>query len=492
MGKYIHQSKGYKGSTRVRIIIKEGREVSAIEHIGVAHNEDELKMLLALAREKLKDERQQEFKFSEFEGLAESEIIHKKSYSKYLYDTISKVYDKLKITEIRDEIFKQVVIARIIKPSSKLETVEILKKLQLEYTVSNSGIWRCLRRAIKGSYREKISERFIEFAGIERATLLMYDVTTLYFEIDKEDGYRKRGYSKERRLEPQIVIGLLVDRNGFPLAINSFEGNKAETKTLAPVLKAFKRENGIEEITVVADAGMLSADNLDKLEKEGFKFIVGSRNYKTPYEITAYHCNAVKKIEDKEMFDTLQTFGDSETVRRVIYQYKEDRAKLDNINIDKQLSKAQEQKASNAKIKKAKFLKIVKSKKEIDYEAVEAARQMAGIKGYVTNLTCDMQTVIDAYHGLFEVEKSFRMTKSDLQARPIFHQKRDSIEAHLTVCFAALGICRYIQDKTKLSIKRFINRLSELQTAIIEIAGKKHIAKPEIDAETRNIIKLLE
>ena len=116
---------------------------------------------------------------------------------------------------------------------------------------------------------------------------------------------------------------------------------------------------------------------------------------------------------------------------------------------------------------------------------------MAGIKGYVTNLTCDEQIIIDAYHNLFEVEKSFRMTKSDLRARPVFHQKRESIEAHLTVCFAALGICRYIQDRTKLSIKKFISRLETLQTAIIEIAGKKHIARPEIDVETQRLVKLL-
>jgi hypothetical protein len=115
------------------------------------------------------------------------------------------------------------------------------------------------------------------------------------------------------------------------------------------------------------------------------------RNYKTPYEIKEYHYKKKGTIKDKQPFDTRQTFGDSNSKKehRVIYQYSQDRAKLNNRNIDKQLKKAQEQKAGNAKIKKAKFLKIVKSKKEIDYEAVEAAHQMAEIKGYVTNLTCD-------------------------------------------------------------------------------------------------------
>jgi transposase len=116
---------------------------------------------------------------------------------------------------------------------------------------------------------------------------------------------------------------------------------------------------------------------------------------------------------------------------------------------------------------------------------------MAGIKGYVTNLSCEEQTVIDAYHNLFQVEKSFRMAKSDLQARPIYHQTRDSIEAHLTICFAALAISRYIQDKTKLSIKKFVQRLEPLKTGVVQIGDKQYTAEPVIDSDTERIVKLL-
>jgi transposase len=116
---------------------------------------------------------------------------------------------------------------------------------------------------------------------------------------------------------------------------------------------------------------------------------------------------------------------------------------------------------------------------------------MAGIKGYVTNLSCEEQTVIDAYHNLFQVEKSFRMAKSDLQARPIYHQTRDSIEAHLTICFAALAISRYIQERTKLSIKKFVKKLEPIKTGIIQIGNKEYTAQPQIDAETEKIINRL-
>ncbi|MDR2191683.1 MAG: IS1634 family transposase, partial [Endomicrobium sp.] len=151
---------------------------------------------------------------------------------------------------------------------------------------------------------------------------------------------------------------------------------------------------------------------------------------------------------------------------------------LDLRNIGKQVRKAQVQIENGIYQKKAKFLKLTIEKKEIDEEKVKAARLKAGIKGYVTNLECDGQIVINGYHNLFKVEKSFRMTKSDLKARPIFHQTRDSIEAHLTGCFAALAICRYIQERTNISIKRFVCKLEVLRTAIIEIAGQEHVANP--------------
>jgi hypothetical protein len=132
--------------------------------------------------------------------------------------------------------------------------------------------------------------------------LLLYDVTTLHFEISKEDEYRKSGFSKERRLEPQIIIGLLVDKKGFPLSINSFEGNKAETKTIIQVLKRFKEENKIKGITEVADAGMLSANNLELLEDEGYKFIVGSRISKIPYESVGNVWNVRAKCASLRLF----------------------------------------------------------------------------------------------------------------------------------------------------------------------------------------------
>jgi hypothetical protein len=493
MKRYICKEKQKDGGIRVRIIIKAGRKRIGAKQVGVAHNEEELKTLIVLAKSEIRDKQQKEF---DFVALQEdnTKIEHKESYSKYLYDRVSEVYDKLRISVVGDEVFKQITIARIIMPASKLETIEILEDLGLK-APSNSGIHRSLRNSIKLNYRERISEGFIRYADIKGARILLYDVTTLYFEIDKEDEYRKRGYSKERRLEPQIVIGLVVDEKGFPLGLSSFEGNKAETNTMLPVLREFCKRCRVKELTVVADAGMMSSENLELLEREGFKFIIGSRVAKTPYKIEEYSRGEKEELYDGQIIEVVKGFTNKATGeikdRRVIYQYKQSRAKLDLINIDKQIRRVLLQIENNTLPKKPKFLKLTGSKKELDEKLIKISRLKAGIKGYVTNLDYDAKTIINGYHNLFSVEKSFRMTKSDLKARPIFHQTRDSIEAHLTICFAALGICRYIQDRTNISIKRFIRKLERLRTAIIQIGDNEYTAEPKIDIEIKNLVKLL-
>ncbi|MDR1523420.1 MAG: IS1634 family transposase [Endomicrobium sp.] len=483
------------GTTKVRIISKEGRKVVKVKHIGTAHNEEELKTLMFLAQDSLEDPRQGKFKIFEPGKYLQTKIMHKKSYSKLLFYTLGKVYDKLELSKILDKTFRELVITRIIEPTSKLDSIRVLKELGLK-SPSNTTIHRCLKRIVTLSYSKKVAGIFIKYAKLNKAALLLYDVTTLYFEIEKEDEYRKRGLSKERRLEPQIIVGLLVNEKGFPLAISSFEGNQAETKTIIPVLKEFKRNCGIKNITVVSDAAMLSAENLDILEEDGFKFIVGSRLAKTPYAIKEYRkAKESEKLPDGQIFDTTKEFINKITrkiaIRRVIYQYKQQRAKLDLLNIHKQIKKAQMQLSDNSMIKKSRFLKIVRSHKEINQKLIKEAKLKAGIKGYVTNLDLDEEEIIKAYHNLFQVEKSFRMAKSDLKARPIFHQTRHSIEAHLTICFTALAISRYIQDRTNTSIKKFVQRLKPLRTVVISIGSKEYTAEPEIDQEIQRLLDLL-
>jgi hypothetical protein len=313
MSRYIHKYKMKNGNTAVRIMIKAGRELIGVEHIGVAHNEEELKMFIILAGEKLKDERQGELKL--FGEAKHAGIRQVRAYSKYLFEVVGEVFNKLKFKEIEDETFKRLTLSQIIEPTSKADSIRVLNGLGIQ-APTDKEIRCSLKRTIKKDYRKLIGDKCCEYIGIEEARLLLYDVTTLHFEISKEDEYRKSGFSKERRLEPQIIIGLLVDKKGFPLRINSFEGNKAETKTIVPVLKKFKGENAIKEITIVADAGMLSASNLELLEEEGYKFIVGSRISKVPYEIEEYRRKEKEHLRDNQVFESLQKINKTAKERR--------------------------------------------------------------------------------------------------------------------------------------------------------------------------------
>lgn len=475
----------------MQVVYKHGSDIIRIEHIGSAHSVLELEFLINKANEHIDLEypRIDLFPTDRLSGFS------KGTYSELLWDTLVGQYDALGFDALKDEAFCQLVCSRIIKPTSKLDTIRVLQGLGLD-APSYSGINRCLRRVVDDDYRSVISECCFDRTSDFSLSLLLYDVTTLYFEAQKEDEYRKSGLSKERRLEPQITVGLLVGRDGFPLEVKSFEGNRAEVKTIMEVLGDFKARYGLDGMTVTADAAMLSSANICALEDAGYHYIIGSRIAKTPYEIAEYVKAPDTELSDGQIFDTIQAMNTGKKTervkRRVIYQYRKDRASLDLRNIDKLVEKAYRMIEGKAEYKRNRFLKVEGTAKSINHPLIEESRLKAGIKGYVTDLDVPAQEVIDAYHQLFEVERSFRMAKSDLQARPIFHRKRDSIEAHLTIVFAALAISRRIQDKTGMTIRRFLELLEPLRTSIIKLNGKLHEFPPEIDASTQAVLKSLD
>ncbi|GAA4286868.1 hypothetical protein GCM10022262_12270 [Georgenia daeguensis] len=174
-------------------------------------------------------------------------------------------------------MFRDLVVARVVEPTSLLDAGRVL--LDLGRTpASYATMKRTLARAAAGSYRDQIATACFRHAVTSGdVSLCLYDVTTLYFEAEKEDDLGKVGYSKERRVDPQIVVWLLVDRQGFPLDIGCWKGNTAEQTTVIPIVRAFQARHGIEDMVVVADAGMLSAENLRQLDEANLRFIVGSR-----------------------------------------------------------------------------------------------------------------------------------------------------------------------------------------------------------------------
>jgi hypothetical protein len=269
--------------------------------------------------------------------------------------------------------------------------------------------------------------------------VVLYDVTTLHFEAEREDKLRKVGMSKERRVDPQVQVGLLVDRGGFPLEVHCFSGNTAETSTLLPVLEAFRERHQATDLVVVADAGMLSAKNLNAIEDAGLSFVVGSRISRAPYDLAEHFERHGNAFTDGQVLESARVMGSGKAARsrRVVYQWRFARHKHDDRAINAMVERAEKVAAGTRALKKDRFVRLDSGDAEVDWGLVERARQLAGLKGYVTNLpesTMDGPAVVAAYHDLWQVEKSFRMAKSDLRARPMFHHEHDSIEAHLPWC----------------------------------------------------------
>ena len=179
------------------------------------------------------------------------------------------------------------VLARIIEPVSKLDSLRVLEEAGVT-PASYATLKRRLPVYAKDSWRQKISVACAAHAGLGPASLVLFDVSTLYFETDAGDGFREPGFAKERRLEPQITIGLLTDQNGFPLMVSAFEGNKGETKTMQPVIESFMAAHDLADVTVVADAGMVSEANQKQIEAAGLSFILGMKIPHVPYALAQW------------------------------------------------------------------------------------------------------------------------------------------------------------------------------------------------------------
>jgi hypothetical protein len=475
---FIRKVKTASGATAVQIAYKAEGRIAKIIHIGSAHNEEELNILLGLAHKRLQADQLELFP----EMHSSLRVGMRRSFSGLLWRCLREQYRQLGFAQLEDEVFEALCIARIVEPTSKLDSLRVLADMGIG-PIDRNKLYRSLAKAADQDYRQRISQACFEHVGRSGLTLVLYDVTSLYFEVQEEDDYRKPGLSKERRLEPQIIIGLLVDRTGFPLGLHSFEGNKAETTTILPVIQAFLAQNGLTRTTIVADAAMLSADNLAALTEAGYTYIVGSRLYKIPYDIVEYQKTGV--LSDQQIV-TVQQEG-----YRVIYQYRAERAALDLRNIEKQVAKAKKALSGQIPVHRTKFLTVKANSKQLNQKLIDKAKALAGVKGYVTNLDIPDQQVIDYYHQLFQVEAAFRMAKTDLKARPIYHRKRDAIEAHLTIVLAALAISRNIEHLTGISIKQFVNILRPIRSGIVTINGSEVLAEPEVPARIASTLKRL-
>jgi hypothetical protein len=485
----------------VQIVHSQYRGSRDIEHIGSAHTDADLELLKAVARQRLAAG-QGELDLRLAGSPANGGVVLPVTSSRmgHLLDALSRGYGALGFGAAtgRDEVFRALVLARVIEPTSKLDSLRVLdeagvdppsyrtikRRLRLYAGAGHSGDGAdddgseltATADTAGGPWRARLARACADHVSLGPATLLLYDVTTLYFETDTADGFREPGFSKERRLEPQITVGLLTDASGFPLMVHAFEGNRAETTTMVPVLKAFLDAHGLPDVTVVADAGMVSDANKRALEDAGLSFILGARVPDVPYVVKAWRdAHADTEIPDGHIFTQPWPAGPSDKRRdhTYFYQYRADRARRTLRGIDQQVGKAENAVAGRTPVKRNRYVRLTGATKSVNRALEAKNRALAGVKGYLTNLpNPDPEQVIGAYSRLLQVEKSFRMSKSDLAARPVYHHTRESIEAHLTIVFAALAVSRWIENTTGWSIKRFVTTARRYRT--IDIQAGEH------------------
>jgi transposase len=364
-----------------------------------------------------------------------------------LYTSLGAHFDSV-IQDPICKLFRDLCILRITNPLSKKESVEQLKELfDLEYSLDQIYY---LKKKLKES-KDILTKQIVQALSGGDFHLVFYDVTTVYFESFTEDDLRKCGFSKDNKFnQPQLVIGLLVNIHGIPLDYEVYPGNKFEGHTFIPSIKSFIQKYSIGELTVVADAAMMSKITFQELKDAGLKYIIGARlgNLKSH--------TFIKLIEKFKKIN-------NETIRMddLVVHYSATRARKDRSDRLKQIEKAKRFMLKPLK-KNLKFLiKKGFDNFEMNMDMIRKAEALEGLKGYYTNLNIPNNNIVETYSNLWKIEYNFRVTKSDLALRPIYHYKEDGIKLHLLICFVALAVSRKIEIEHHCSIKRFVHDKSK-------------------------------
>ena len=461
----IRVIKTASGASAVQVIYYRNRKRVVFKHIGSARSSQELESLILVAQDVIKNTSAdiplfEDFKLDNLLYLDKCEFLG--VYSTFLYEAISDVISQIGLDKIKKQLLQDLIAIRIVEPASKLRSIELLEsyfgiKHRRQSYYQSAPQWLKL----KG----EIEDIVVEFARKRYAfnfDLLFYDVTTLYFETFAEDDLRRNGFSKDNKSQqPQILVALLVTKEGFPIAYSIFPGNMFEGHTIIPVVNSFIEKHAVKEFTVVADAAMISTTNMQELLRSNINYIVGARLGNLSYE-------QIKQI-DKSI-----TREDGKTIRLktdngyLICDYSSVRYRKDKYEMEKQIEKARTIIENPSKGKKVKFIKTTCEQIVLNQALIEKSQKLLGVKGYYTNLEeniANNQTIIERYHELYRVEQAFRMSKHDLQTRPIFHFKEEPINLHILICFMALVVSKHIELTTGDSIRKFLTECKKVTDA---------------------------
>lgn len=461
----IRTIKTGSGARAVQVIYYLNRKRVIYKHIGSAKTDSELETMLVVAQDFIDNYAptlpfEIEIKFDNLLYLDKADFLG--VYYTYLYEILSAIIKKVGLSGINKQFLLDLVIMRILDPSSKLRSIELLETC-FGIKHSRKSFYKSARNWL--SLKEEVEQIVIKFLKENydfNFELLFYDVTTLYFETFDADEFRKQGFSKDNKsLQPQILVALMVTPEGFPVGYEVFPGNTFEGHTILPVVKAFIQKHSIKQFTIVADAAMISNDNVEELRKAGINYIVGARLGNIGNELfQRIHSSLVREDGNTIRLQTEKGY--------LICSFSNTRYRKDKYEMEKQIQRAEILLKEPGKIKKVKFLKTDNKEPALNNELINRTKVLLGIKGYYTDLEesiVDNETVISRYHDLYKIEQAFRISKNDLKTRPIFHFKEEPIKLHLLICFMALVISKHIELTTNVSIKKFVTELKKVTDA---------------------------
>jgi transposase len=500
-------------TTFVQIVqsVRKGEKVTQkiVRHVGVAKDKDELEKLKLLAESiKLKLEAGgQEFLFKpeEIVKLADKKkdypekdyIVNVKNLkeeqrlARGIHEAYGKLfndlgYDKVIIRPSRNkarvDIFKNIVLARVANPVSKMATVDMLEE-DFGVTLDLDRVYRmmdCLDVPAIERLKKITYENTLSLLGT-KIDVIFYDATTIYFESFEEDGLKKNGFSKDHKYnQPQVLLALMVTSDGLPVDYEVFKGDTYEGHTLIPALNRIRDKYDIDKVIFVADSAMLSKDNIDKLESlkdQNISYIVGARLKNTRNSLKDKILDAKNYHRVKKDYYVADIAGDD---KRIVVSYSAKRAAKDANDrkkaIAKIMAKLDRSKSAKSHLSNHGYRKYLKvegsSRVTLDEDKIRDDSKWDGLHGVVTNSSLDPVEVLKRYNELWNVEAAFRVTKHDLKVRPVYHWKPRRVRAHVAICFVAYALVKHLEYRVrlqykKLSIEKIRYCLMKVQTSIL-------------------------
>lgn len=475
---FIRKLKSPNGKTYIQVVDKSNGKYNVVKSFGSYKNESEYQQLFSRAQDWINNHSGAlELDFSNTDFYIDQFFSSITSMKRVGYDLLlGRIFDQIGFNTIKDEFFRELVLARVAFPKSKLKTTEFLYRYkQIDW--DEDQLYRYLDK-LHQSQKELVQQiSYAHTLGLfnNNIGVVFYDVTTLYFEIDQDDDLRKTGFSKEgKHQNPQIILGLLVSKNGYPLAYEIFEGNKFEGHTMLPVVDAFKSKYNLDKLIIIADSGLLSSANIDELLSKEYEFILGARIK-----------NESKAIKEEILSLRLRN-GESAVIKRgdlkLVISYSDDRARKDAYNREKGLRRLEKQlkrgRLTKASINNRGYNKFLTLEGEIsislDRIKIAEDSKWDGLKGYISNADLTKDQIIENYQHLWQIEKAFRISKSDLKIRPIYHRLQRRIEAHICITFAAHKVYKELErqlaeKKSKISPTKAIEIAENIMEVTIQL-----------------------